>query len=71
LCFGVDNLPQDAADLADGDYPVSIGGGRGRQSAFVPGPRPHDVLLECTEFRRREDVDQTPGWLASGDPRWS
>jgi methylmalonyl-CoA/ethylmalonyl-CoA epimerase len=63
LCFGVDDVPADACALGDHTEP-SIGGGRGRRSAFAPGPVAHGVRLECTEFRRREDVDATPGWLS-------
>jgi methylmalonyl-CoA/ethylmalonyl-CoA epimerase len=63
VCFGVDDVLGAARELsADGAAPVA-GSGRGRVSAFVPGPPEHGVLVECTEFRRAEDVDRTPGWL--------
>jgi len=64
ICFGVDDVLAAAAELAaDGAAPTP-GSGRGRVSAFVPGPVEHGVRVECTEFRRADDVDGTPGWLA-------
>jgi methylmalonyl-CoA/ethylmalonyl-CoA epimerase len=63
VCFGVDDVLGTARELsADGAAPAA-GSGRGRVSAFVPGPPEHGVLVECTEFRRDEDVYGTPGWL--------
>jgi methylmalonyl-CoA/ethylmalonyl-CoA epimerase len=62
VCFAVDDVPSAAADLGDGT-PPRLGRGRGRVSAFVPGAEPFGVLLECTEFRRAEDVTGRPGWL--------
>ena len=65
ICFGVDDPVAAAQELAlDGTTPRA-GGGRGRVSAFVPGPTAHGVLVECTEFRREEDVERTPGWLGA------
>jgi catechol 2,3-dioxygenase-like lactoylglutathione lyase family enzyme len=61
ICFGVDDVEGDAGRLGDG--PVSLGGGRGRVSAFVPGPRHHGVAVECTEFNLEEDVHGNRGWL--------
>ena len=53
-----------AASLAPPNAPAPIGGsGRGRVSAFVPGDPTHGVRLECTEFRRLEDVEGSRGWL--------
>jgi methylmalonyl-CoA/ethylmalonyl-CoA epimerase len=64
VCFGVDDVPSAVRELApDGAPPQAMGSGRGRTSAFIPGDPPHGVRLECTEFRRRDDVDETPGWL--------
>ena len=64
ICFGVDNVLAAAQELSpDGAEPTS-GSGRGRISAFVPGGPVHGVRVECTEFRRDEDVEATPGWLA-------
>ncbi len=64
VCFGVDDVLGAAAELAaDGAAPTR-GSGRGRVSAFVPGPIEHGVRVECTQFRREEDVDATPGWLS-------
>lgn len=65
ICFGADDPMRAAGALAPADGPpVTRGSGRGRVSAFVPGPAAHGVRVECTEFRRDEDVDRTPGWLA-------
>jgi methylmalonyl-CoA epimerase len=61
LCFGVDDVLGAAEVLGDGSR-VSVGSGRGRRSAFVPGAAA-GVKLECTEFRREEDVDGRAGWL--------
>jgi len=63
ICFGADDALGAARELAvDGATPTA-GSGRGRVSAFVPGPIEHGVRVECTEFRREEDVDATAGWL--------
>jgi methylmalonyl-CoA/ethylmalonyl-CoA epimerase len=62
ICFGVDDVAGVAARLGDGTE-VAVGGGRGRTSAFVPGPRPHGVAIECTEFHLEEDVHERSGWL--------
>jgi methylmalonyl-CoA/ethylmalonyl-CoA epimerase len=64
VCFGVDDVLSSAAALAidpDAAAPVP-GSGRGRPSAFVPGTV-HGVQIECTEFRRQDDVDDSAGWL--------
>jgi methylmalonyl-CoA/ethylmalonyl-CoA epimerase len=63
ICFGVDDVLGAAARLSLEGAAAVAGSGRGRLSAFVPGPVGHGVRLECTEFRREEDVDGTPGWL--------
>jgi hypothetical protein len=63
ICFGVDDVLGAAAELASGPATPVQGSGRGRVSAFVPGEPPHGVRLECTEFRRADDVDGTAGWL--------
>jgi methylmalonyl-CoA/ethylmalonyl-CoA epimerase len=63
ICFGVDDVLAAARELAgDGTTPTP-GSGRGRVSAFVPGSPAHGVRIECTEFRREQDVDATAGWL--------
>jgi methylmalonyl-CoA/ethylmalonyl-CoA epimerase len=62
VCFGVDDVEAAAGQLADSGK-VSLGGGRGRLSAFVPGPRHHGVSVECTEFNLEEDVHGNRGWL--------
>lgn len=70
VCFGVDDVLGSAAALAeDPAAPAPVpGSGRGRRSAFVRG-RAHGVQLECTEFDRRADVDDTAGWLPWNTPR--
>jgi methylmalonyl-CoA/ethylmalonyl-CoA epimerase len=63
ICFGVDDVLAAAGELSlDGASPTA-GSGRGRVSAFVPGAVAHGVRVECTEFRRDEDVDGTRGFL--------
>jgi methylmalonyl-CoA/ethylmalonyl-CoA epimerase len=53
LCFGVDDPVAAASAMSlDGTgSEVAAGTGRGRVSAFVPGPLANGVLVECTEFR--------------------
>lgn len=64
VCFGVDDVPLTAAELASaGAPPVSLANGRGRASAFVPGRISHGFRIECTEFRLEEDVHAVSGWL--------
>lgn len=64
LCFGVDDVPEAAAALADANAPdVVLGSGRGRPSAFVPGPVQHGTLVEVTGFDYDEDVRASDGWL--------
>lgn len=70
VCFGVDDVPAAAAFLAAPDAPaVTLGSGRGRISAFVPGPSEHGVVIECTEFRHADDVDAAGGWLPDDTTR--
>lgn len=63
VCFGVDDVPS-AVEALSGEPPSSLGSGRGRVSAFVPGTDGHGVRVECTEFQLAEDVEGTPGYLA-------
>jgi methylmalonyl-CoA/ethylmalonyl-CoA epimerase len=57
ICFGVDDPIAAAAEFAqDGSPPPVRGTGRGRISSFVPGELFHGVRVECTEFRREEDL---------------
>ncbi|HEY6759284.1 MAG TPA: VOC family protein [Baekduia sp.] len=51
LCFGTDDVLRDAAVAATGDdAPApSLGSGRGRPSAFVPGAAPNGVRVEFTQ----------------------
>jgi hypothetical protein len=65
LCFGVDDVAAAAAALADGTGgDVTLGTGRGRVSAFVPGPTSHGLRVECTQFRASDDVERTAGYLS-------
>jgi methylmalonyl-CoA/ethylmalonyl-CoA epimerase len=49
LCFGAEDVPGTAAQLADPGAPeVTLGSGRGKPSAFVPGPIHHGVRVEIT-----------------------
>lgn len=64
VCFGVDDVLEAAtAATLKPDAPLpTLGSGRGRRSAFAAGTV-HGVQIECTEFHREPDVDQTLGWL--------
>jgi methylmalonyl-CoA/ethylmalonyl-CoA epimerase len=64
LCFGVDDVPAAVAELSDPGSDVVLGSGRGRLSSFVTA-NGNGVRIECTEFRRDEDVDRVAGWLAT------
>jgi methylmalonyl-CoA/ethylmalonyl-CoA epimerase len=49
LCFGTDDVLGSAAAAATGGAPApSLGSGRGRPSAFVPGTAPNGVRVEFT-----------------------
>jgi methylmalonyl-CoA/ethylmalonyl-CoA epimerase len=49
IAFAVGDVPATAAGLADPGAPeVTLGSGRGRPSAFVPGPIHHGVRVEVT-----------------------
>jgi methylmalonyl-CoA/ethylmalonyl-CoA epimerase len=49
IAFAVEDVPGTAAELADpGAPPVTLGSGRGRPSAFVPGEPHHGVRVEVT-----------------------
>ncbi|MFI5122823.1 MAG: VOC family protein [Vicinamibacteria bacterium] len=49
IAFEVEDAPAAAAELADPDAPaVTVGSGRGRPSAFVPGAIHHGVRVEVT-----------------------
>lgn len=62
ICFGADEPVLDATALGDG-VKATPGTGRGRVSAFVPGPLRNGVRVECTRFDREADVARTPGAL--------
>lgn len=64
VCFGVEDPLAAAAELAQPGAPQPLrGSGRGRVSAFVPGPPLHNVRIECTEFDHAEDVERSSSWL--------
>jgi methylmalonyl-CoA/ethylmalonyl-CoA epimerase len=67
ICFGVDDVPAAVGELSDPGSQVSLGEGRGRVSSFVTADGSHGVRIECTEFVRARDVDETPGYL-DGQP---
>jgi methylmalonyl-CoA/ethylmalonyl-CoA epimerase len=49
IAFAVEDVPGTAAELADpGAPPITLGSGRGRPSAFVPGDPHHGVRVEVT-----------------------
>jgi len=62
ICFGVDDVSAAVAELSDPGSEVVLGSGRGRLSSFLTG-NGNTVRIECTEFRREEDVDRAAGWL--------
>lgn len=62
VCFGVDAVGEAIAAISGGPPPERLGSGRGRVSGFVPEPVA-GMRVECTEFSRRVDVENTAGWL--------
>jgi methylmalonyl-CoA/ethylmalonyl-CoA epimerase len=64
ICFGVDDVQSAVAELSDPGSDVVLGSGRGRLSSFVTADG-RGVRIECTEFRREEDVDRASGWLGT------
>ena len=49
IAFAVEDVPGTAAELADPGAPdVTVGSGRGKPSAFVPGDPHHGVRVEVT-----------------------
>jgi methylmalonyl-CoA/ethylmalonyl-CoA epimerase len=70
VCFGVDDVPFAALTLSDeAALPVSLGHGRNRPSAFVPGEPRHGARIEVTAFDHAEDVVRSAGWLGPEDAR--
>ena len=63
ICFGVDDVAGAVGELSDPGAEVSLGEGRGRVSSFISADGSHGVRIECTEFVRARDVDETPGYL--------
>jgi methylmalonyl-CoA/ethylmalonyl-CoA epimerase len=64
ICFGVDDVPAAVAALSDDGAEVTLGTGRGRVSGFLTNSA-NGVRIECTEFKRPEDVDAVAGYLES------
>jgi methylmalonyl-CoA/ethylmalonyl-CoA epimerase len=64
ICFGVDDVRAAVAALSDDGAEVTLGTGRGRVSSFLTNST-NGVRIECTEFKRSEDVDAVAGYLAS------
>jgi methylmalonyl-CoA/ethylmalonyl-CoA epimerase len=65
ICFGVDDVEAAVVELSDPGAEIVLGSGRGRQSSFVTtNEYGAAVRIECTEFRRDEDVEGAAGWLA-------
>lgn len=63
ICFGVDDVTRAVGELSDPGAEITLGEGRGRVSSFVSAGGSHGVRIECTEFVRVRDVDETPGYL--------
>jgi methylmalonyl-CoA/ethylmalonyl-CoA epimerase len=63
ICFAVDDVPATVAELSDPGSDVVLGSGRGRVSSFLTTDG-NGVRIECTEFRREEDVERAAGWLS-------
>ena len=61
VCFGVDDVEQAVTSLSDPRRSCS-GTARPRLE-LRPAAGSHGVRIECTEFRRDEDVEAQPGWL--------
>lgn len=59
ICFGVEDVPAAATELAGGVPPATIGSGRGRPSAFVAGEPPSGVRIEVTELDDSADEPVT------------
>jgi len=59
ICFGVEDVPAAATELAGGVPPAAIGSGRGRPSAFVAGEPPSGVRIEVTELDNSADEPVT------------
>jgi methylmalonyl-CoA/ethylmalonyl-CoA epimerase len=65
ICFGVDDVSEAVVALSDDGAPVTLGTGRGRASGFVTTDSGHGVRIECTEFKRSLDVDESLGYIPS------
>jgi methylmalonyl-CoA/ethylmalonyl-CoA epimerase len=62
VCFSVDDVPAAVTALSDDGAEIVLGSGRGRLSSFLTTSG-NTVRIECTEFRRAEDVDGRPGYI--------
>jgi methylmalonyl-CoA/ethylmalonyl-CoA epimerase len=69
ICFAVDDPVGVAQSLAENGARAVPGTGRGRVSAFVPGPLVHGLRIECTAFDHSMDVEQARGWLGETQRR--
>ncbi len=64
IAFGAEDVVGVAAGLADPGAPaVTLGSGRGRPSAFVPGEPHHGLRVEITGFDRAADVSARTGLI--------
>jgi len=64
ICFSAEDVEGTAAQLAEPGSPdVTLGSGRGRPSAFVPGEIHHGVRVEVTGFDPVADVEERRGVL--------
>jgi methylmalonyl-CoA/ethylmalonyl-CoA epimerase len=68
ICFGVDDVRAAVLELSEPGSEVVLGSGRSRLSSFISG-NGNGVRIECTEFRREEDVERSAGWLAPASVR--
>ena len=65
ICFGVDDVGTAISALSDPGTEVVLGSGRGRPSGFVSSAAANGVIVECTGFDRKADVDAVPGYLGA------
>ncbi len=64
ICFSAEDVEGTAAELAGPGAPdVTVGSGRGRPSAFVPGEIRHGTRVEITGFDPVADIDERRGVL--------
>jgi methylmalonyl-CoA/ethylmalonyl-CoA epimerase len=68
ICFNVENIAEAASKLSQNGAAPTLGSGRGRVSAFVPGAQRFGLRVELTEFRYDEDVRRSAGYLGQIEP---